>query len=48
MEYQKKINLLDDAAINHLHLEQEIRLRQMINQEDHIMPTLIFNLKLQW
>ena len=31
--------------INHLHLEQEIWLRQMINQEDHINANIDTQLK---
>ena len=33
--------------INHLNLEQEIRLKQMMNHEGHIIPILTLNLKLQ-
>ena len=41
MEYQKIINLLDDTTNQHLSLEQETKLKLMMNhKEDMIIVTL--------
>ena len=34
--------------INHLNVEQEIELKQMMNHEEHIVSIVTLNLKLKW
>ena len=47
MEYQKIINLLDNRQINCLNLEQTIGLKEMINQEECIIPIVTLDLRPQ-
>ena len=41
MEYQKITNSLDDTAINHLNLEQEIGSKQMMNQKEIMIIVIL-------
>ena len=48
MEYQKVINLSHDTQrMKHLNIEQEIGLKQMINQKDNMIIVTI-DLKHPW
>ena len=46
MEYQKIENLLDTESNQPYNFKQKIGLKQMMNQEEHILA-MILNLKLQ-
>ena len=47
MKYQKMINLLDNASTQPFKFRTKIWLKQMMNQEEYIIPIATLNLKLQ-
>ena len=47
MEYQKISNLLDNALNQPSRFRTKNRLKQMMNHEEHMMPIMTLNLKLE-